>query len=94
MNGARNERAGKHTTRRFKPSMRERDGERELRINFTRSQVARPRRGEGKHKDVEDRKESKNERGKGWYNESAQAALTARVTLVALTTTPQRRGAT
>lgn len=86
---------GKHTTRRFKPSMRERDGQRELRINFTRSQVARPRRGEGKHKDVEDRKESKNERkGKGWYNESAQAALTAWVTLVALMTTPQRRDAT
>lgn len=44
MNGARNERVGEHTIRGFKASVRERDGERELRINSTRSQVASKKR--------------------------------------------------
>lgn len=62
-------------------------------LNHTVSERGRE---DAKERDVEDRgAERKNERrGKGRYNKSAQAALTATVILIALTAILQRRDAT
>lgn len=61
------------------------------RLRSKLNHTALGRRGE----DAEEREEWKNKRrGKGWYNESAQAALTATVILIALAAIPQRRDAT